>query len=85
MTSLHTWVAITDEKNVYHPQEQGLKCSSEGGGYPNFFTLRLCNKIMMAIRETRVKHETCCNVFYIVCRKFLTVTNYYKVSNVFIT
>jgi len=29
----------------------------------------------MAIREMRVKRETCCHVFYIVYRKFLTVTN----------
>jgi len=35
---------------------------------------------MMAIRETRVKRETC-HVFYIVYRKFLTATNYYKVYN----
>jgi len=30
---------------------------------------------MSAIRETRVKCETCCHVFYIVYRKFLTATN----------
>jgi len=40
---------------------------------------------MVAIRETRVKSETCCHVFYIVYRKLLTVTNYYKVYYVFIT
>jgi len=50
-----------------------------------FFILRLCNKIMMAIRETRIKRETRCHVLYIVYRKFLTTTNYYKLYSVFIT
>jgi len=63
---------------------QGLKCSRKGGGSPNFFTLRLCNKIVINIRETRVKRETC-HIFYIAYRKLLAVTNYYKVYNVFIT
>jgi len=38
---------------------------------------------MTAIRETQVKRETCCRVFYIVHCKFITVTNYYKVYRVF--
>jgi len=40
---------------------------------------------MLAIRETRVKREICSHVYYNVYRKFLTVTSYYKVYNVFIT
>jgi len=63
----------------------GLKVFFKGWWISQFFTLRLCNKIMMAIRETRVKRETCFHVFYIAYRKFSTVTNFYKVYNVFIT
>jgi len=63
----------------------GLKVFFKGCWISQFFTLSLCNKIMMTARDTRVKSETCCHDFYIVYRKFLTVTNYYKVCNVFIT
>jgi len=75
----------TQERVTWSWSCHGLKCSSNGGGFPNCFTLRLCNKIMMAVRETRVKREICCHIFYIVYRKLLTLSNYYKVYNVFIT